>query len=289
VCLVVIAAFLLAGGCPMGGDDMGMPGDGNLIVNGTVFADAFSSNSPLLLQTGGETRIFVDDATGNVGIGSSSPQAMLHVKGGNIACDGRVHLLSEDDDFRLEITEGGISSYTGGSFSFATSQIPGGDALLHMRITSDGRVGIGELDPSERLHVVGNICATGTIAACSDARFKTNVKSLDRALNTIEKLRPVAYDWKRDEYPNHNFSDRRQIGLIAQELREVVPEAVQEGADGYLAVDYARLTPVLIQAIRELRNEKDAHIAELEARLSRLEAALADRIASASGADSRDN
>lgn len=54
---------------------------GNAKVNGTVFADAFSSDSPLALQTAGTTRIYVDDATGHVGIGTTSPTESLHVEG----------------------------------------------------------------------------------------------------------------------------------------------------------------------------------------------------------------
>src|SRR2546428_438069 len=56
-----------------------------------------------------------------------------------------------------------------------------------------GNVGIGTTSPSQKLHVVGNICATGTIGACSDARFKKNVEPVGGALGLVQKLRPVRF------------------------------------------------------------------------------------------------
>lgn len=134
-------------------------------------------------------------------------------------------------------------------------------------IRAAGGVGINTDAPAEALHVVGNIqadgniCATGTIGACSDRRFKQNVSPLADALETLAQLRPVSYDWKRGAFPDRNFSALRQTGFIAQEIQSVMPEVVGEGADGYLFVDYSRLTPMLVAAMRELRSEKDAQIA----------------------------
>jgi hypothetical protein len=67
------------------------------------------------------------------------------------------------------------------------------------------------------------------------------------------------------------------MGLIAQQVQKVVPELVQKDGEGYLSVDYGRLTPVLVEAIKELKNqvaEKDRQIDGLAARLERLEKAV---------------
>ncbi|MGB2986652.1 MAG: tail fiber domain-containing protein [Phycisphaerae bacterium] len=135
-------------------------------------------------------------------------------------------------------------------------------------------VGIGTMTPTERLHVVGNISVTGAYLQCSDARLKNNTTRIVDSLDTLSKLRGVRFDWKRDEFPDHNFSEETQVGLVAQEVKTVLPEVVSKGSDGFYSVDYGRVTPVMVEAINELHtmiDRKDAQIASLEARLAVLE------------------
>ena len=117
---------------------------------------------------------------------------------------------------------------------------------------------------------------------CSDERFKTNVEPLRNGLDAVRALRPVRYDWRREQFPLHGFPAERQVGLIAQDVRAVAPDVVQKDGDGFLAVDYGRLTPLLIEAVKELEIRKDAELAALRAdnealaaRIERLEALLA--------------
>ena len=128
-------------------------------------------------------------------------------------------------------------------------------------------VGIGTNTPSQALHVVGNICYTGTIGACSDAAFKKDVEPIEGALDAVDHITGVRYHWKTEEFPDHKFSAEPQVGLIAQEVKEVVPEAVTLQSDGYYTVDYTRLTPVLLEAIKELQKQNE----ELARRLQVLE------------------
>ncbi len=146
-------------------------------------------------------------------------------------------------------------------------------------IRASGGVGIGTNAPSVALHVVGNICYTGTIGACSDARFKKNLSSLDYSLEKILKLKPINYQWKRGEFPDRKFTDGNQIGFLAQDVEKIIPEIVQHGKDGYLSIDYGRLTPVLVKAIQELVSENDdlkSANAELSSRLDKIEQRLAE-------------
>ena len=90
----------------------------------------------------------------------------------------------------------------------------------------------------------------------------------------MSRLRGVTFDWRTDEFPERKFSEKRQIGFIAQELIDVLPSVVTEDTDGYYSVDYARITPLLVEAIKELKTEnntKEQQIAELQARLETLE------------------
>ena len=117
-----------------------------------------------------------------------------------------------------------------------------------------GNVGIGTITPSYPLHVVGTIYTTNSVITSSDLNIKTNVSTLTNALDTVKKLRGVSY--------NRKDNGQKQIGMIAQELQEVLPEVVSEGQDG-LAVAYGNIVGLLVEAIKEMSNE----IADLKSRI----------------------
>jgi len=157
---------------------------------------------------------------------------------------------------RLSLGYGSISMYTGGPNTEPF--------ILGIFINGFGQVGVGTTSPSQKLSVAGNICYTGSIGACSDVRYKKEITTLSLNLDKVASLRPVSYYWRTDEFPEQNFSAEEQIGLIAQEVETVYPEVVLTDKNGYKSVDYARLTPALIGAIKELRQQ----IEELKALLN---------------------
>lgn len=97
------------------------------------------------------------------------------------------------------------------------------------------------------ISVTGTITATGDITAYSDASLKTDVATISNALDLVKRLRGVSFT--RIE------TGRRGIGVIAQELAAVVPEAAQAHEDGLLSVAYGNLVGVLIEAVKELANK----------------------------------
>jgi hypothetical protein len=107
----------------------------------------------------------------------------------------------------------------------------------------------------------GNTCsiaASTGITCSSDERLKTNIQDLDT--NTLEKvlnLRTVSYNWNSD--PN----GKSMIGFIAQNLQPQFPELITTNIDGMLSVNYAQMTPILVEAIREI-NLKITGIADLD-------------------------
>lgn len=134
-----------------------------------------------------------------------------------------------------------------------------------------GQVGIGTNNPSEMLHVVGNILASGTITP-SDLRLKKNVLKLENNVEKLAQVRPVSYDWKDSKH-----GTRKQLGVIAQELEKVYPEAITKTKDGFLAVSYDFLISPLIGAVQELKGmiqKNDKDIAELKGSLVRAPAGL---------------
>ena len=104
------------------------------------------------------------------------------------------------------------------------------------------------------LYVSNAIYSTGDVVAFSDSRVKTNVVTIDNPLDKVLNMRGVYYNPIDKE--TKEVDDRRRVGVIAQELNEVLPEAVTyaEDVDEY-GVDYGKLTGVLIEAIKELKQE----------------------------------
>jgi vacuolar-type H+-ATPase subunit I/STV1 len=104
--------------------------------------------------------------------------------------------------------------------------------------------------------LIGAVYASGIVycngaALCSDQRWKTNIKPIQNALDNVLKMQGVTYYWKVDEYPDKHFPEGEQIGFIAQEIEKVYPQVVLTDKDGYKSVDYSKLTPILVEAIKE--------------------------------------
>jgi hypothetical protein len=117
------------------------------------------------------------------------------------------------------------------------------------------------------MYCEGDGLINGSWAAVSDARFKQNVEELDGALDRVLALRGVTFDWRRDDFPERHFSARRGLGFIAQEVEEIYPELVITGPDGYKSVEYAKVGPILVEAIKAQQKV----IEDLTRRLERLE------------------
>ena len=104
------------------------------------------------------------------------------------------------------------------------------------------------------LYKNGNMTIAGSLTQNSDGRLKDHVIDFTDASSLILKLRPVYYKFKNgDTHPAG-----RQIGFIAQEVREILPEIVTEDAAGYLSLDYGKMSVVIVQALKEqeMRIEK---------------------------------
>jgi len=99
------------------------------------------------------------------------------------------------------------------------------------------------------LHVFGDIVASET----SDKRLKNNIKPIQNACEKINKIGGYEFDWndKQKLYEGHD------VGVIAQEIEAVLPEVVETREDGYKAVDYKKIVPLLIQAIKEQQKQID--------------------------------
>lgn len=117
-------------------------------------------------------------------------------------------------------------------------------------------------------YFLNRIYVNGSIIESSDKRLKKDIQTLDGALDKVLKLRGVSYYWKnREEVAaakgvsadslGFDYEEGKQIGVIAQEVEEIYPELVTTDADGFKSVDYTKLAPVLIEAIKEQQQQID--------------------------------
>ena len=97
------------------------------------------------------------------------------------------------------------------------------------------------------LYKNGDMVIAGTLTQDSDERLKTNIVSMESKLDVVNRINPVYYEFK----DQRTHPAGRQIGFIAQEIQPLFPELVKTGEGGFLSVDYAKMTVVLLQALKE--------------------------------------
>ena len=102
----------------------------------------------------------------------------------------------------------------------------------------------------------GDVVADGDVVAynSSDVRLKDNIEVIKGSLDKIDGIRGVEFDWN-DKSPGWAQERGHDIGVIAQEVQKIIPEIVVERKNGYLGVDYKRIIPLLIESIKELKQE----------------------------------
>lgn len=158
-----------------------------------------------------------------------------------------------------------IGNFAGGAASAATLSnklyIGGGTSPLIGGDFMSGKVGINTAITSlasnaAALQVGGNILCVN-ISFSSDARYKKNIQKINNAFQKINQIEGVTYDWRREDFAEMNFTNNPQIGFIAQEVEKVLPELVITDTKGYKSVDYVKIIPVLLEAIKEINNEKN--------------------------------
>ena len=127
---------------------------------------------------------------------------------------------------------------------------------------SDQSVKLGPVSNRVTIDISGNVSASADIVAdgdviafnASDMRLKNNLKVIEGALDKIDGIAGYEFDWN-DNSPGWARQRGHDVGVVAQEIEKIHPEIVEERKNGYLGVDYKRLVPLLIQSIKELKQE----------------------------------
>jgi hypothetical protein len=208
------------------------------------------------------TNQFLIRASGGVGINTGAPAAALHLLGNSAPLAG------------LPAGNNGLLLGSNGTTSYKWIHSYGGPLVFN---SQGNNVGIGITNPSFKLHVNGSVGGVGNYNNVSDARYKTNVQTFSNALDAILSLRGVRFDWKQSAFPEMKFAAGRQVGFIAQEVEEVLPELVTTDVRGYKSVAYANVVPVLVEAVKQQQKQitaKERRLHGLETENALLKAEL---------------
>lgn len=153
-----------------------------------------------------------------------------------------------NDSFSVVTGNGGY--YTGNAYTKLALQVKGnGNTTVGGTLTTSGNVTVN-----------GSLSATGDVTAyaSSDKRLKDNIELIPNAVQKINQINGVSFDWNdKSEHTGHD------IGVIAQEIEAVLPELVKTRDDGYKAVRYEKIVALLIEAVKEQQLQID----ELKAKL----------------------
>ena len=239
------SASLLTANVAMAGSSLTL--SSTLGVTGLITASGGVSGN----LTGNVTGNLTGNVTGNCS-GSAGSVAWANVSGAPTA----VSAFSNDSGY---LTSGTVGTYapsltgTGASGTWGISI--SGNAATATTATTANALNTGNNYQMNALGVgtanstAGSIYATANITAYSDIRFKVKIQTIDNALDKVGSLRGVTYN--RIDLPGMP----RHTGVIAQELKKVLPEAVEEHEGGVLSVAYGNVIGLLIEAIKELREE----------------------------------
>jgi len=258
-------------------------GDGQYLQN----IDTSSwANVPVGLGTGIYSKSLL-----RVGIGTILPQSQLDVVSGlSTSVDAKLARFSAPDlgigsvtsiafgkqfsNFQSSLFAYNYFGSSASSGSFLSISHSGqGNTLV---VADSDRVGVGIANPQAKLHVSGDgrfdsnvvisgalsvnsnvvisgaLNVTGDITAfyTSDQRLKDNITPIPNALDKVLSISGNTFDWNEK-----SGKEGTDVGVVAQEILEVLPEAVTTRDNGYLAVRYEKLVPLLIEAIKELKQE----------------------------------
>ena len=212
--------------------------------NGNTFIGYFAGIS----NTSGGSNTFIGESTG-----------LEHSSGGSNTFIGyRSGFNNENGEANVFL--GNNAGYNEeGSYKLYIDNTTTSDPLIYGEFNND-RIGINTSSPDRTFKVNGDAGGTTPWYNDSDERLKEKIITIDDPLEKVKKLRGVQFEWKNTK----NYPEGKQIGFIAQEVKNIIPEVVDKKGE-YYGMQYAPITALLVEAIKELKAENEIQKARVEA------------------------
>jgi hypothetical protein len=211
-------------------------------LQGTTSTDAFG------VYSGAGWRFTILNG-GNVGIGTQTPSSLLHVA--NTDARGVIIGSTTGSIGTVQLVGGSVVSPVAGRLIFGTD-----NTGYQFRIAKNAAGSITDLfsiqDSTGTLTVSGDLVAYGSP---SDITLKTNIKPLTGSLDKVIKLQGVSFTWKEDTEISKMTGIKDDIGFIAQEVKEILPELVRENKNGLFSLRDKSITALLVEAIKEQQKQ----------------------------------
>jgi len=186
----------------------------------------------------------------NVGVGGiTDPTCPLDIRNANYD----TLFLRTRDGYDTEMFTIGRSPIGSGTYGCAMND----KGNIFIQSTSGKNVLIGTTTNSDtyKLYVSGAIYATGAITELSDARYKTDVRQIENALSIVDSMKGYSYKKSDTKQEVYKMTDTN-VGFLAQELKDVLPEVVTYDADtDRYGVIYSNITAVLVEALKEMHHK----------------------------------
>ncbi len=231
----------------------------------------------IVIKTNGETEIKNELIINNIATATENA-TILNDDNYSHLLDNNIDFGTGGNDFTIA-TQQGVSESAGlhGDGNFNVLWSPG-DSSRQLRILDEDNWNDNDGNPYNNAAEVAYIDNAGQYFQASDRNRKQNIKKLENALSKIEQINGYTYQYKINEEERQKRQKLKTTsGIIAQELHEILPEAVEKTEYGEYFVHYAGVMPLLIEGIKDLKKENDQLKEKqkiLEERLAKIEALL---------------
>ena len=232
-----------------------------LSTNGNLHLDAGVSREIYMNYYAGRDIYFGNGASGtngimkqdgSLGLGTTSPGYKLEVNGTSLF----------GGEMRWSLGHTSHAGYSTNKDWYIRSGSSSGKVIIQ---DTGGNVGIGTSGPGYKLDVNGDIRATGNVIAFSDRRAKSNIEKIENSLEKIRKINGYTYTMRVKD------KDQRFTGLIAQEVLEILPEAVMGSEENHYSLAYGNMAGLFVEAIKELTRKNELLETQLGSALARLD------------------